>query len=184
MTATAAPFGLRPVRHLSGGEIRTQSFFKGVDDGSTATFYLGQPLKWSSGYLVAASAGDTTIAGVFAGCQYIDTASTRFHAVQFAASYAGVSTTKDVLIHMWTDPNIIFQIQGSTAVAITDRGRYADFTSSGGSAITGDSAISLGTPGGSVANLLILDRFELPDNDWGTGYPIVEVVFAEHLLIR
>jgi hypothetical protein len=184
MTATAAPFGLRPVRHLSGGEIRTQGFPKGVDDGSTATFYLGQPLKFTSGYLVAASAGDTSIAGVFAGCQYIDTASTRFHAVQFAASYAGVSTTKDVLIHMWTDPNIIFQIQASTAAAITARGQYADFTSSGGNAITGDSAISLGTLGAGVANLLVLDRMEIPDNDWGTGYPIVEVVFAEHLLIR
>lgn len=184
MTATAAPFGLRPVRHLTGGEIRTMGFQNGVADGSTAVFYMGQPLKWSSGYLVAASAGDTTIAGVFAGCQYIDTAASRFHAVQFSATYPGVTTSKDVLIHMHVDPQIIFQIQGSTAVAITDRGRYADFTGSGGNSITGDSAVALGTPGGSVANFLILDRFEIPENDWGSGYPIVEVVFAEHLLLR
>jgi hypothetical protein len=184
MTATAAPFGLRPVRHLSGGEIRTQGFQNGVADGSTAVFYMGQPLKWSSGYLVAATAGDLTVAGVFAGCEYIDTASSRFHAWQTSTTYGGVTTSKNVLIHMHTDPNIIFQIQGSTAVAITDRGRYADFTGSGGSTITGDSAIALGTPGGSVANLLILDKFEIPENDWGTGYPIVEVVFAEHQLIR
>lgn len=181
MTATAAPFGLRPVRHYSGGEIRTQGFPNGVADGSTAVFYMGQPLKWSSGYLVAASAGDTNIAGVFAGCEYIDTASSRLHAWQTGTTYPGLTTSKNVLIHMHTDPWIIYQIQGSTAVAITDRGRYADFTGSGGNAITGDSAVALGTPGGSVANFRILEKFEIPENDWGTGYPIVEVIFAEHL---
>jgi len=182
MTATAAPFGLRPVRHLQGGEIRTMSFPNGVADGTVVTFYMGQPLKWSSGYLVAASAGDTSIAGVFAGCEYFDTA--KFHAAQFQPTYTGTATTKNVLIHMHVDPQIIFQIQGSTALAITDRGRYADFTGSGGNSITGDSAIALGAAGGSVANFLILEKFEIPENDWGTGYPIVEVVFAEHLLIR
>jgi hypothetical protein len=181
MTATAAPFGLKPVRHHSGGEIRTQGFPNGVADGTVVNFYMGQPLKWSSGYLVAASAGDTNIAGVFAGCQYID--NTRFHAVQFQPTYQGTANTKDVLIHMWTDPQIIFQIQASTALTIADRGKFADFTGSGGSTVTGDSAIALGTTGTGIANFFVIEKFEIPENDWGTGYPIVEVKFTEHVLL-
>lgn len=181
MATTPNPYGLRPVRHLTGGEIRTQGFMNGIADGYMTTIYTGQPVKWSSGYLVPAAAGDTNIFGVFAGCQYDDTG--RDHVVQFSPYYAASATSKNILAHVHTDPNIVFLIL-SDSVAITDRGKYADFVigDPAGSTITGNASITLGTPGGSVANFFILDRFEIPasENPWGDDCQ-VEVVFAEHV---
>lgn len=177
MVATFQPFGLRPVRHHSGGEIRTQGFENGIADGTVTQIYMGQPVKWASGYLTAAAPGDTNIAGVFAGCQYFD--SSRDHAVQFQPAYIGSATTKNILVHVHTDPWIIYQIQGATT-PLTMRGQFADFTGSGGNAITGDSAVAIGTASGTKANFRIIDRFDIPENPWGTN-TIVEVIFAEHL---
>lgn len=176
--AALNPFGFRPVRHLSGGEIRTQGFERGIADGYTTPIYTGQPVKWSGGYLVPAAPGDTNIFGIFAGVQYEDPG--RDHVIQFAPYFPGSATAKNIVAHVHSDPALIFQVQTTTA-AITARGQFADFAGSGGSAITGDAAITLGTAGGTKANFFILDRFDIPENDWGANV-IVEVIFAEHVL--
>jgi hypothetical protein len=178
MAKTFQPFGLRPVRHFSGGEIRTQGFERGIADGSTSPLYMGQPVKWDGGFIVAAAPGDTNIAGVFAGVEYRD--SGRDHAVQFSPHFPGSATAKNIVVHVHTDPQIIYQIQGANVPA-TARGTYADFVGTGGNAITGDSAVALGTPGATKANFYIVDRFDIPENPWGAN-AIVEVVFAEHVL--
>ena len=175
--AVLNPFGFRPVRHYTGGEIRTQGFERGIADGYTTPIYMGQPVKWSGGYLVPAAAGDTNIAGIFSGCQYEDPG--RDHSVQFSPFFPGSASAKKVVAHVHTDPYIIYQVQTSTA-DVTARGQYADFAGSGGSPITGDAAITLGAAGASKANFLIIDRFDIPENDWGANV-IVEVIFAEHL---
>ena len=174
--AVLNPFGFRPVRHYSGGEIRTQGFERGIADGYTTPIYLGQPVKWSGGYLVPAAGGDT-VAGVFAGCQYEDNG--RDHVIQFAPWFPGSATAKNIVAHVHSDPWLIFQVQ-ATNMDITARGSYADFTGSGGNTITGDAAITLGAAGGTKANCLIIDRFDIPENDWGNNV-IVEVIFAEHV---
>lgn len=176
--AVLNPFGFKPVRHHSGGEIRTQGFERGIADNYATPIYLGQPVKWSSGYLVPASAGDTNIFGIFAGCRYDDPST--FHNVQFRPYYPGSATAKNIVAHVHSDPWIIFQVQSTTA-AITDRGGFADFTGSGGNTTTGDSATKLGSISGTKANFYVLDRFDIPENDWGANV-IVEVLFAEHAL--
>jgi hypothetical protein len=72
MSATNAPFGLRPAFHPSGLD-RAQALANGIASAYSTDILKGQPVKLNtSGVLVVAAAGDT-FQGAFAGVQWTDT---------------------------------------------------------------------------------------------------------------
>jgi hypothetical protein len=71
MANVDAAFGARPVRHLTGGQIRANEYK--IASGTSSNIFTGDFVKLlATGYVDVAAAGDR-ILGVFAGCQYTAT---------------------------------------------------------------------------------------------------------------
>ena len=72
MTTTSGGFGLRPVYHAQGGEIRTYGYVNGIASGYAANIYSGDRVVMAtSGYLEQATTTGGAI-GVFVGVSYTD----------------------------------------------------------------------------------------------------------------
>lgn len=158
------PRGLWPIRHLTGGEIRTNEYT--VTTG--ATIYIGDVVEWdSAGTVGVAEANDgVTVIGVAA--QYVDD----------SGSAGGLK------ILIYDDPDIVFGIQQETGgtVAVADKGLNANHVAGSGNTTTKFSGHELSqTVATGVAQLIILGLIETPDNDWGLNANL-EVIFNEHRL--
>lgn len=181
MANVDSPFGFQPTRHLAGGVIRANWYKSAVADGSTTTIFYGDPVTWSSGRIARAAAGDT-ILGIFAGCQYDDSASGA-PATSFKNYYDGKSTSSNVDFLVYDDPMLVFKVQCTTGQtpAVTDRGEYADMiTYAAGNTTTGKSIIELGALSATIATFRLIDIVHEPSNAWGE-HVVVEVAVKEHV---
>ena len=125
MANVDAAFGARPVRHLTGGQIRTNEYK--IASGTSSNIFTGDFVKLlATGYIDVAAAGNR-ILGVFAGCQY--TASDG--EVKFARYFPTGTTTQgsgDVTAYIYDDPNIVYAIQSAGSADFADIGQLADHT--------------------------------------------------------
>jgi hypothetical protein len=179
MANVDSPFGLLPVRHLSGGVIRNSVYQGGIADASTTTIFYGDPVVFSSGRIARAAAGNTLL-GVFAGCEYTDANGDR----KFSNYYPGGAGITDVDVMVYDDPKLVFKVQSTTGQtpAIGDRGEYADMiTYAAGNTTTGKSIIELGALSSTPATFLLLDLYREVDNAFGE-HAVLEVAINEHLL--
>jgi hypothetical protein len=190
MSATNAPFGLRPAFHPSGLD-RAQALANGLQAVSTSginnvgyatTILKGQPVKYDpAGYIVVAAAGDAFV-GAFSGCEWTDSTGRRRVSNYWPASES--FQTGSVVVYFYNDPNIVYEIQSDATIAQTDLNAQFDFSNaSAGSSTTGLSQATLGvstktTTG--VAQLRVVDIAPYPDNAWGDTYVIVRVTISEH----
>lgn len=180
MANVNAAYGLRAVRHLCGGEIRTNTY--PITAASAAAIYKGDPVQGASdGSIVIAAGGNVDNLGVFAGCEYINAKGEKV----FSHYWPADTTATNVVAHVYDDPFIVFAIQSdATGVALADVHMGADWEIVAGSAATGVSATNLDASGGlagSDKNLRILRVIDAPDNAPG-AYADVEVIFNEHVL--
>lgn len=157
-----SPRGLWPIRHLTGGEIKTREYI--VTTG--ATIFRGDVVELdAAGTIGVAEAGDATAACGVAANYVTD-----------AASAGGK------VIQIYDDPAIVFGIQQQTggSVAAADVGLSADHVAGAGSAATQLSGHELSlTLGTTAAQFMILGKVESPGNDWGE-HCCLEVIFNEH----
>ena len=66
-----AAFGFRPVRHLTGGVIRTEEM--NIAANYDTAIYTGNVVEAvAAGGIEIAAAGDTQLAGIFGGCFYTE----------------------------------------------------------------------------------------------------------------
>ena len=176
MSATNAPFGLRPAFHPSGLD-RAQALANGIASAYSTDILKGQPVKLNtSGVLVVAAAGDT-FQGAFAGVQWTDTTG-RFRVSNYwPANTAFV--TGSCVAYYYADPAIVYEIQAAGSLAQTSVGDQADLSNTtAGSTTTGLSQCTLSTSlagSGSTAQMKIVDLAPYPDNAWGDAYTIVRV---------
>lgn len=184
MANSNAPYGLRAVRHLSGGVVQTNRYT--IASGYATSIFTGDPvLQTTDGTLIigvgTAGTPSTQLIGVFDGCSYTDAAGNQVFSKYWPAS----TTATNIEAFVYDDPNIIFQIQtDATGATIADRGQLADVEIVAGSTATGVSATNLdmSTGGGTTGkHLRILRLVNNPENESG-AYTDVEVVFAEHAL--
>lgn len=156
MANADTPFGLRPVRHLSGapynGSFNTYNIT--ASDG-TATF-IGDPVKLAgTGSTVngqvymdvvqATAAG--TILGVVVGFAPSPT--------DLTARHRAASTQR--LVYVADSPDLVFEIQevsGGTALAEDDIGLNANFVVAAGSATTAMSGVELNNATEATTNTL------------------------------
>jgi hypothetical protein len=163
MANTDAPCGFWPIRHLAGGEIRTNSYTA----TTSATIYKGDLLKVVANGTVEIGAADIGIAAIGIAAEHIASAS------------AGQ------LVQVYDDPYIVFGVQcdSGTAAAATDVFYCTDHVATTGNTSTGISKNELDSSelaAGAALQLRVIGLVDMPDNAWGE-HAKVEVIFNEHL---
>lgn len=179
MSATSAPFGLRPV-YSPSGTVRPAAM--SILTGYATNIFQNQPVKiipssTGEGTIGAAAVGDRFI-GTFQGVEFTDSDGRRRYSNKWTASTAGT----DIVAYVTVDPTIVYEIQSDAALAVTDIGKQYDFTTIGtGNSTVGISAMMLGvSTAASNASFRLLGITPGPDNNWGDTYVIAQVQISEH----
>ena len=182
MSATSAPFGLRPAYHPSGLD-RAQGLANIIESGYAQDLLKGQAVKLdtaNTGYIVRA-AGTDAIYGVFDGVEWTDTTGRRRVSNYWPANTA--YQTGSLIAYIWTDPQVVYEIQANGSIAQTAIGQEFDITSPYvGSSTTGLSQSLMDTTAASVNTskvLRVIDLAPYPGNAWGDAFTIVRVQIAK-----
>jgi len=181
MSATSAPFGLRPAFHPSGLD-RAQALAGGIPSGYASDILKGQPVLYvaGSGVIEPVNATGDAVSGAFAGVEFTDTTGRRRVSNYFPANTA--YQTGSCVAYFYNDPNIVYEIQAAGSVAQTSIGLDANFSNfAAGSNVTGLSQATLNASilsTGVQGQVQVLDIAPYPDNDWGDAFTIVRVQVA------
>ena len=180
MSATSAPFGLRPAFHPSGLD-RAQALAGGIVSGYASNILKGQPVKYdTNGTIVPAAAGDAFV-GAFAGVEFTDTTGRRRVSNYWPASTA--YQTGSCVAYFYNDPNIVYEIQADGSLAQSSIGDEADLSNAtAGSTTTGLSQATLSNTligANGEAQMRIVDLAPYPDNAWDDTYVIVRATIAQ-----
>lgn len=185
MTATAAPFGLRPVHHISGQQ-RVSAYRGNLVINSGQTLYNGTPIVYTPSSKTFAqvnanttsggTAANAVCMGAFAGIEYDDVDGRRQFRTWIAATTT-ISTTANIVIYVADDPNLVFEIQASGSLAEGAAGLQYNFTNiTAGSTVTGQSGCTLDTTAIATTkygHFLVTELFNDVGNAWGDTYTIV-----------
>jgi hypothetical protein len=180
MSATSAPFGMRPAFHPSGLD-RAQALANGIASGYATTIYKGQPVKIdvTTGQIVVAASTDAFV-GCFAGVEFTDTTGRRRVSNFWPAS----TSATEIVAYFYSDPAIVYEIQTNGTLAQTAIGQEYDLASTTvGGTTTGLSQCMLSNSPASAngsAQMRVIDIAPYPDNAWGDTYVIVRAQIAEH----
>ena len=181
MSATSAPFGLRPAFHPSGLD-RAQALAGGIPSGYASDILKGQPVLYvaGSGVIEPVNATGDAVSGAFAGVEFTDTTGRRRVSNYWPANTA--YQTGSCVAYFYNDPNIVYEIQAAGSVAQTSIGLDANFSNfAAGSNVTGLSQATLNASilsTGVQGQVQVLDIAPYPDNDWGDAFTIVRVQVA------
>jgi hypothetical protein len=181
MSATSAPFGLRPAYFPTGLE-RAQALANGITSGYGTSILKGQAVQYSPNAGVILPVLDTTtnsglVSGAFAGVEWTDTTGRRRVSNYWPASTAVIAGS--VVAYFYNDQQIVYEIQTDATMAQTAIGNEANLSNfTAGSTTTGLSQMTLSASlagSGSAAQFRIVDLAPYPDNNWGDPYVIVRV---------
>ena len=153
MANTQAYFGFTQYQGGAGGAPTFAQSVRRIASSSGA-IYTGDPVmpavSSANGYIVQASPGSTTHAGIFVGCKYLNTSLGR---TVWSSYWPGSGATGDVEAYVIDDPNARFIVQTSTSsFPITGtlstqtsgvQGQYAQFSIGTGNTSTGRSGAYL-----------------------------------------
>lgn len=189
MSATSAPFGLRPAFHPSGLDraaalangIQAVSTSGNVSAGYASNILKGQPVKMNTaGYIEVASSGDAFL-GAFAGVEWTDATGRRRVSNYWPANES--FQVGSVIAYFYQDANIVYEIQAAGSLTQAAIGDEFDITNeTAGSTTTGLSQATLGTTAagsGNAKQMRVIDLAPYPDNAWGDAYTIVRAVISE-----
>jgi len=181
MSATSAPFGLRPAYFPTGLE-RAQALANGITSGYGTAILKGQAVQYSPNAGVILPVLDTTtnsglVSGAFAGVEWTDTTGRRRVSNYWPASTAFIAGS--CVAYFYNDQQIVYEIQTDATMAQTAIGNEANLSNfTAGSTTTGLSQMTLSASlagSGSAAQFRIVDLAPYPDNNWGDPYVIVRV---------
>ena len=186
MSATSAPFGLRPAFHPSGLD-RAQALANGIPSAYNTSIFKGQPVRYQTtaiggtlGTILPATTSGAWV-GAFAGVQWTDTTGRARVSNYWPANTAYTAGT--CVAYFYNDQNIVYEIQASGSMAQTSIGNEFNFASvTAGSTTTGLSACTLdhssAVGNGVQGQMRVVDIAPYVDNDWGDAFTIVRVVCA------
>jgi len=181
MSATNAPFGLRPAFHPSGLD-RAQALAGGIPSAYSSDILKGQAVLYvaGTGVIEPVNATSDAVSGAFAGVEWTDTTGRRRVSNYWPANTA--YQTGSCVAYFYNDPNIVYEIQADGSVAQTSIGLDANLSNfAAGSNVTGLSQATLSASilsTGVQGQVQILDIAPYPDNDWGDAFTIVRVQVA------
>jgi len=185
MSATSAPFGLRPAFFPTGLE-RAQALANGITSGYSSNILKGQPVVYGTtansgtlGTIIPATTSGT-VTGAFAGVEWTDTTGRRRVSNYWPASTSGTA----IVAYFYNDQQIIYEIQADGSMAQTSLGNEYNMNNvTAGSTVTGLSQCTLNSSSaagnGNQAQLRVVDLAPYPDNAWGDAYTIVRVQIVQ-----
>lgn len=178
MSNSNSPFGLRAVRHLSGGMIRLTEYT--IASGYASNIFSGDPVEMTGTgkNIQLSAAGNVDSIGVFHGVRYVNAQGEQ----KFSRHWPADQVATEIVALVYDDPNIVFEAQVST-LAEVDIGQLADWNAGSGNVLTGVSGgyIDAATLAATGATFRILGLVPRVKNDYG-AYAKAEVVFIEHAL--
>ena len=171
-----APFGLRPIGHLTNSDYQLSSYR--IASGYSTALGRGDPveLAGTSRNIQVYTAGNTNCIGVFAGVEYTNSDGQRV----FSGYWPASTTATNIIAYVWDDPFIIWEIQADS-YAETAQGQLGDIVM-GTPSSSKQSSTSYITASSTATNgrtLRIEGLVERPDNAVGS-YAKIRVTFAEH----
>ena len=181
MSATSAPFGLRPAFHPTGLD-RAQALAGGITSGYGTAILKGQAVQYSPNAGVILPVLDTTtnsglVSGAFAGVEWTDTTGRRRVSNYWPASTTYIAGS--CIAYFYNDQQIVYEIQTDATMAQTAIGNEANLSNfAAGSTTTGLSQATLSATlagSGSAAQFRIVDLAPYADNAWGDPFVIVRV---------
>tara|TARA_R110002095_G_C4105357_1_gene224500 strand:- start:3 stop:608 length:606 start_codon:yes stop_codon:yes gene_type:complete len=186
MTATAAPFGLRPIGRLGGGTVETRAY-PILSSESTRICY-GDVVKLTDAGATTTIQKDTgtttaTPIGIFVGCQFIDLNSKD---LTFSQQWSGAANTEGMAFVV-DDPAALFAIQADATVNNDDLAANAALVQGASSADLSISRVSLDISTAATTNTLPLRIVDwlggYNGDEYGTAFPIMVCRFnAGHQL--
>ena len=185
MSATSAPFGLRPAYFPTGLE-RAQALANGITSGYATSILKGQAVQYSPNAGVILPVLDTTtnsglVSGAFAGVEWTDTTGRRRVSNYWPANTAYQAGS--CIAYFYTDPLIVYEIQADGSLAQTSIGDEANLSAvTAGSTFTGLSQCTLSTTlagSGVNAQMRIIDLGQGIDNAWGDLFTVVRATISK-----
>lgn len=182
MSATSAPFGLRPAYHPSGLD-RAQALAGGIASAYSSAILKGQAVKYnpSVGTIIPVT-GTEAFSGAFDGVEWTDTTGRRRVSNYWPANTAYIAGS--CVAYFYNDTNIVYEIQADGSIAQTALGNEANLTTANlanGSTTTGLSQATLSTSlvgNTTQGQMRIVDLAPYTDNAWGDAFTIVRCVVA------
>lgn len=174
MPNTSAPFGFQQYQGGAGGAATFGMTRRRISSGYATAVFTGDPVQpvvsTATGYVIIGSASTTVVAGIFAGCEYMSTASKRKIWNNY---YPGSDATGDVFAYVVDDPNARFKVQGnSTTFNITGTlsawtsspvGQYAQYAIGTGNTANGQSGAYLNSLATTVTlPFIVTDLIDSP----------------------
>ena len=135
-----APFGFRPVRHLSGGQIRTNEYKIAANYGTS--LFQGQALIAVNDGTVAAGTTSGVVVGIFGGCFFTHPTTGK---PTFSNHYPASTNASDIVAFVYDDPQLVFEVQGDGIGVVADIFSGFDLVGTSGSTLTGRSTQELDT---------------------------------------
>ena len=160
MSTTLKPFGLKPAFHPSGLDrstpfAGTNSYVTGTPNFSAgytladgAAFYQYQPvaIEAATGNLqIATTTAGSRMFGSFDGVEFTDSQGRR--SVAKWASKATLDASTQIVFWLFTDPQLVYEIQATGPVAATAIGAEYNFSATAG--YTPSSGTTVGVSGGA-----------------------------------
>jgi hypothetical protein len=183
MSATSAPFGLRPAFFPTGLE-RAQALANGINSGYSSNILKGQAVQYSPNTGVILPVVDSTtnsglVSGSFQGVEWTDTTGRRRVSNYWPAGTTGTA----IVAYFYNDQQIVYEIQTDGTMAQTAIGNQANLSNfTAGSTTTGLSQMTLSATlvgSGSAGQFRIVDIGQQVDNNWGDPYVIVRVQISK-----
>lgn len=147
MSATAAPYGLRPVNLIGGQPYAGSTRLIKINNAYAANLFYGQPVSVNTSGVVIAETGTSTVAatgvvGVFVGCTYTDP---NLKYKVFKQYWPTGTVATDAYAYVVDDPDVVMQAQADGSVAQTALGANIGFGTSAGDTTTGNATTPLAT---------------------------------------
>tara|TARA_R110000751_G_scaffold41845_1_gene97753 strand:+ start:1475 stop:2038 length:564 start_codon:yes stop_codon:yes gene_type:complete len=174
MANADAPRGFWPIRHLTGGTIRTGEYT--IASGYAADIFTGDIVKLVAAGGIELSAAGARSVGVFGGVEYTDASGN----VVFKAYWPTGTVATNIKAVVYDDPMTVFGVQSAGSTVAADVGNLGDHVATAGSTSTGLSANELnGTTSTAYAGFRVFGKVNTPDNAYGTNVNL-EVQLVEH----
>jgi hypothetical protein len=183
MAQSNAPYGLKPVRHLTGGVIRPSEAFSIASGYGTALAVGDLVAKSGTGTNIIVGvngvAGAIAI-GVFAGCKYTDTLGNIYYRTIWPAGQV-TQNAVDATAFVYDDPNIVYKVRASAGFALADVGQFAGYTVGSPNTTLGFSQGKLDSADitGTLDNLKIINLLQTVGNAYGS-FAEAEVLISFH----
>lgn len=157
MANADSPFGLRPVRYMSGAPYNGAANVYSTATGDGTAIYLGDPVGISGTAQTINGAIYQDVDQAATGDKIVGVVIGVLPVTQDSTKYREASTQRLLLVA--DDPGLLFEIQevsGGTALTEAAIGLNANFVVAAGSAVTGQSGVELDNSTEATTNTLDL----------------------------